>query len=216
MACHRGAQVPADFPHPSSSADSAGLIDPVDQATDATAGRGRVLVRDATPQDMAAVQRIYAHHVLHGTATFEEQPPTVEDMLARRRHVVELGMPYLVAEADAEVVGYCYAAPYRPRIAYRYTLEDSIYLAQGRAGKGLGKALLAELLARCERGPWRQMIAVIGGNENQASINLHRGMGFTHVGTQPATGFKFGRWIDVVFMQRALGSGGSAPPSDLP
>lgn len=171
-----------------------------------------LIIRDAAPEDMADVQRIYAHHVLHGTATFEEVPPTVDDMLARRTHVVASGMPYLVAVLDNEVAGYCYAAQYRPRVAYRYTIEDSIYLAEGQAGKGLGKALLSALIERCEQGPWRQMIAVIAGNNNLSSIGLHRSMGFTHAGTQIATGFKFNQWIDVVFMQRALGPGSGTPP----
>lgn len=172
-----------------------------------------VTIRDASVDDMMHVQRIYATHVLHGTATFEEVPPTADEMLARRAQILATGMPYLVAVINGEVVGYCYAAQYRPRIAYRYTIEDSIYLAENQAGKGLGKALLAALIERCEQGPWRQMIAVIAGNNNFSSIGLHRSMGFTHAGTQIATGFKFGQWIDVVFMQRALGEGKSTPPA---
>lgn len=170
------------------------------------------IVRDATPSDMEAVQRIYAYHVLHGTATFEEQPPDVQEMQSRLAQVRELGTPWLVADLDGQIVGYCYAALYRPRAAYRYTLEDSIYLAEGQTGKGLGKALLAALLERCEQGPWRQMIAAIGGTNNVGSIALHRSLGFSHAGTQAATGYKFKQWIDVVFMQRALGEGGSTPP----
>ncbi|NYT63594.1 N-acetyltransferase family protein [Alcaligenaceae bacterium] len=169
-------------------------------------------IRDAVPEDMAAVQHIYAHHVLHGTATFEEEPPTVSDMLARQAHVQTSGMPYLVAVQNNDIIGYCYASSYRPRVAYRYTLEDSIYLAEGHSGKGLGKALLTALIERCEQGPWRQIVAVIAGNNNHGSIGLHRSLGFTHVGTQPATGFKFNQWIDVVFMQRALGPGSTTPP----
>ena len=171
-----------------------------------------LIIRDATPDDMIAVQGIYAVHVLHGTATFEEVPPSVDEMLGRRAQILAAGMPYLVAVLNGEVVGYCYAAQYRPRVAYRYTIEDSIYLAENQAGKGLGKALLAALIERCEQGPWRQMIAVIAGNNNFSSIGLHRSMGFTHAGTQMATGFKFGQWIDVVFMQRALGAGKSSLP----
>lgn len=171
-----------------------------------------LIIRDAMPDDMAQVQRIYAHHVLHGTATFEETPPTVDEMLARRANVLAAGMPYLVAELGNEIAGYCYAGQYRPRVAYRYTIEDSIYLGESHAGKGLGKALLSTLIERCEQGPWRQMIAVIAGNNNLGSIGLHRSMGFTHAGTQLATGFKFNQWIDVVFMQRALGSGSATCP----
>ncbi len=178
----------------------------------ATTPHPALIIRDATPGDMIAVQRIYSEHVLHGTATFEEVPPSVDDMLQRRAQILAAGMPYLVAIVDGEVAGYCYAAQYRPRVAYRYTIEDSIYLAANQAGKGLGKALLAALIERCEQGPWRQMIAVIAGNNNYSSIGLHRSMGFTHAGTQVATGFKFNEWIDVVFMQRALGAGKNTLP----
>src|SRR5690606_37810489 len=122
-----------------------------------------------------------------------------------RNQVLASGMPYLVAVINGEIVGYCYASQYRPRVAYRYTIEDSIYLAEGQSGKGLGKALLSTLIERCEQGPWRQMIAVIAGTHNAGSIGLHRSLGFTHAGTQPSTGFKFNQLIDVVFMQRALG-----------
>ncbi|PLC52673.1 GNAT family N-acetyltransferase [Pollutimonas nitritireducens] len=178
----------------------------------ATTAHPALIIRDATPDDMAAVQRIYAEHVLHGTATFEEVPPSVDEMRERRARTLEAGMPYLVAVLNDEVVGYCYATQYRPRVAYRYTIEDSIYLAENQAGKGLGKPLLAALIERCEQGPWRQMIAVIAGNNNFSSIGLHRSMGFTHAGTQVATGFKFNEWIDVVFMQRALGAGKNSLP----
>jgi L-amino acid N-acyltransferase YncA len=175
--------------------------------------QGRLIIRDAQADDMVEVQRIYAHHVLHGTATFEETPPTVQEMRERREKVLEQGLPYLIAELNNRVVGYCYASQYRPRVAYRYTIEDSIYLEDGHSGKGLGKALLSALIERCEQGPWRQMIAVIAGHDNQGSIGLHRNLGFAHVGTQAATGFKFSQWIDVVFMQRALGEGSSSKPN---
>jgi len=170
-------------------------------------------IRDATPGDIGQIQQIYAHHVLSSTTTFEEVPPTHEEMAQRLRHVLDLGLPWLVAEHDGRVLGYCYAAPYRPRPAYRYTIEDSIYLADGESGKGLGRDLLSMLIERCETGPWRQMIAVIAGTQNQSSISLHRNLGFAHVGTQPETGYKFSQWIDVVFMQRALGPGGTTPPA---
>ncbi|MEO6984764.1 MAG: N-acetyltransferase family protein [Paralcaligenes sp.] len=169
-------------------------------------------IRDATAEDMIAVQAIYTPHVLHSSATFEETPPSVQEMQSRREHVLKQGLPYLVAIINKEIVGYSYASAYRARIAYRFTLEDSIYMAIDHAGKGVGKALLAELLARCDQGPWRQMIAVIAGNNNLQSIGLHRSLGFKHVGTQPSTGFKFNQWIDVVFMQRALGAGDTTLP----
>ncbi|OWT58337.1 GNAT family N-acetyltransferase [Candidimonas nitroreducens] len=170
-------------------------------------------IRDAGTEDMAAVQAIYAQHVLRSSATFEEVPPALHEMRARREHVLQQGLPYLVAALGGEIAGYCYASAYRPRVAYRHTIEDSIYLADGRAGMGLGKALLSALLARCEQGPWRQMIAVIGGTNNSASIALHRSLGFKHVGTQPSIGFKFNQWIDVVLMQRALGEGDATLPT---
>nr|WP_237173613.1 GNAT family N-acetyltransferase [Paracandidimonas lactea] len=175
-------------------------------------------IRDATPDDIASVQAIYAHHVLNSIYTFEEIPPTVDEMRQRLDKITNQGLPFLVAVLDGVVVGYAYAGLYRPRIAYRYTLEDSIYLSPQQSGKGLGKVLLAELLRRCEQGPWRQMIAVIAGHDNRSSISLHRSLGFAYVGAQPATGYKLGRWIDVVFMQRALGAGsGSAPDAwDFP
>jgi L-amino acid N-acyltransferase YncA len=176
--------------------------------------RAVVVVRDARDADLVAVQAIYAHHVLHGLATFEEVPPTVEELAARRASVIDLGLPYLVAEQAGAVVGYCYATSYRPRPAYRYTVEDSVYIADGLAGRGIGVALLAELIARCEVGPWRQMIAIIGDSDNAGSIALHRRLGFAHVGTLRSVGFKFGRWVDSVVMQRALGSGDAARPGE--
>lgn len=171
-------------------------------------------IRAASEADLAQIQEIYAHHVLSSTATFEEIPPSVQEMGQRLHKVQAEGLPWLVAELDDRILGYCYAAPYRPRPAYRYTIEDSIYLADGESGKGIGQDLLTALLEYCEAGPWRQMIAVIAGTQNQSSIALHRKLGFAHVGTQPDTGYKFGQWIDVVFMQRALGPGGAALPAD--
>jgi L-amino acid N-acyltransferase YncA len=171
-----------------------------------------VVVRDAREQDMPAIQAIYAHEVLHGIASFEEVPPTTDAMLARRASVLELGLPYLAAELDGQVVGYSYATAYRPRPAYRYTIEDSVYVAQGMQGRGIGRALLSALIARCETGPWRQMIAVIGDSGNAGSVALHRQLGFRLVGTFEAAGFKLGRWVDTVHMQRALGPGGDTLP----
>lgn len=169
-------------------------------------------MRDARDADMAAVQAIYAHHVLHGLATFEELPPSVAELLARRAAVIGAGLPYLVAEQAGAVVGYSYASSYRPRPAYRHTVEDSVYVADGRAGRGIGAALLAALVARCEAGPWRQMIAIIGDTGNAASIALHRRHGFAHAGTLHAVGYKLGRWVDTVLMQRALGGGDTTFP----
>lgn len=163
---------------------------------------------------MSAVERIYAHHVLTGCATFEEVPPSCEELAARRAGVLDLGLPYLVAEMDGTVAGYCYATAYRPRPAYRHTIEDSVYVAEGLGGRGFGRTLLAALIGRCEAGPWRQMVAVIGDSGNAGSIALHVGLGFRPVGTLHAAGFKLGRWVDSVLMQRALGEGsGSLPAS---
>jgi phosphinothricin acetyltransferase len=181
-----------------------------------TAARiGSLVVRDAAEADMEAIARIYAHHVERGLATFEEVPPSDEEMRARRLKVLTVGAPYLVAEIDREVVGYCYAAPYHARAAYRHTLEDSVYVAPGFGGRGVGGALLAELIARCEAGPWRWMVAIIGDSGNAASIALHRRCGFESVGTLRSVGFKLGRWVDTPIMQRALGPGDSRPPDDL-
>ena len=171
-----------------------------------------LLIRDANEADMVCVQRIYARHVLHGLASFEEAAPTLEQMLARRSDVLRRGLPFLVAQQDEAIAGYSYASEYRARSAYRYTIEDSVYLADGLGGRGIGGALLAALIARCELGPWRQMIAVIGDSGNEASIRLHSRLGFTRAGTLRSVGFKLGRWVDSVFMQRELGHGDAAPP----
>ena len=171
-----------------------------------------VLVRDARAQDMEAIQAIYAHHVLTGLASFEEVPPTLEEMRARRAAVLAAGLPYLAAESVGVVVGYSYATAYRPRRAYRFTVEDSVYVAEGFGGRGLGSALLGGLIARCEAGPWRQMIAVIGNSGNEGSIALHRRHGFEHAGVLRDVGFKFGRWVDTVLMQRPLGAGAASLP----
>ncbi|MGY4478675.1 GNAT family N-acetyltransferase [Bradyrhizobium sp. USDA 3364] len=172
------------------------------------------VIRDATEVDMAEVQRIYAHHVLHGLATFEEVPPTLHEMLTRRAAVLAAGLPYLVADIDGRVAGYSYATAYRPRPAYRNTIEDSVYVSEALRGRRVGAALLQALIARSEAGPWRQMIAVIGNSGNAGSIALHRRMGFEMVGTLRSVGFKLGQWVDTVLMQRPLGLGASALPSD--
>ncbi|HSW08940.1 GNAT family N-acetyltransferase [Aquabacterium sp.] len=169
-------------------------------------------LRDSTDEDAAALQAIYAHHVLHGRASFEETPPTVPEMRQRQAAVRAAGLPFLVAEIDGALVGYCYATPYRPRPGYRYTIEDSVYVAHDRGGQGIGVALLAALIARCEAGPWRQMLAIIGHSGNAGSLALHRRMGFETVGTMRSVGFKLGEWTDTVLMQRRLGPGDSTAP----
>ncbi len=171
-----------------------------------------VRVRDATDADLPAITSIYAPQVLEGLASFEEVPPTVEEMRARRAEILRRGLPYLVAEDDGTVVGYSYATAYRARPAYRHTVEDSVYVREGFHGRGIGRALLTELIERCNAGPWRQMVAVIGDSGNLASIALHRRHGFTLVGTLRGVGFKLGRWVDTVLMQRALGGGSRALP----
>ncbi|MCA6123681.1 N-acetyltransferase [Bradyrhizobium sp. WSM 1704] len=174
---------------------------------------GKVVIRDAEDHDMADVQRIYAHHVLNGLATFEEVSPTVDEMLRRRDAVLTAGLPYLVADVDGLVGGYCYATSYRPRPAYRHTIEDSVYVLESMRGRRIGVALLGALIARVEAGPWRQMLAVIGNSGNAGSIALHRRMGFQPAGTLKSVGFKLGQWVDTVLMQRPLGPGDTAPPA---
>jgi L-amino acid N-acyltransferase YncA len=180
------------------------------QGTDCT-------IRPSRDEDVAAITAIYAHHVLHGVASFEETPPSIEEIARRRGDIVARGLPYLVAERDGRVVGYCYAGPFRPRIGYRYTLEDSIYIDANEVGRGIGRRLLAPLIERCTELGYRQMVAIIGGQETVASIRLHEALGFKHIGVFPAVGFKFGRWVDTVLMQRPLGPGADTPPdSDMP
>ena len=166
-----------------------------------------MLLRDARDDDMAAVQAIYAHHVLHGTASFEEEPPPLAEMIRRRAEVLAKGLPYLVAEIDGRVAGYSYATPYRSRSAYRFSIENSVYVDHTRHRSGIGRALLTELIARCEHGDWQQMIAIIGDSAQAPSIGLHASLGFRHIGTLQSVGLKFGRWLDTVLMQRALGGG---------
>jgi phosphinothricin acetyltransferase len=161
-------------------------------------------IRDATPADIPAIQAIYAHHVLHGLASFEEVPPDLAEMRARFDAVRAGGKPYIVAEVDGAVAGYGYAGNYRTRSAYRFTLENSIYVDESRRGNGVGIALLEALVARCRGGPWRQMLAVIGDSANAASIGVHRKAGFREVGVLKNVGFKHGRWVDSVLMQLEL------------
>lgn len=173
---------------------------------------GGVAIRPSREEDVPAIAAIYRHHVLNGIATFEDVPPEPDEIASRRRAVLDRGLPYLVAEEAGRVVGYCYAAPYRTRSAYRFTLEDSIYIDADEVGRGIGRALLAALIERCAALGYRQMIAVIGGREQWPSIRLHEALGFERVGRLPAVGFKFAGWIDVVLMQRPLGRGAATLP----
>ena len=162
---------------------------------------------------MAAITAIYRHHVLHGLASFEEAPPDQAELTRRRDALLADGLPYLVAIRGDAVIGYAYAGPYRSRSAYRYSVEDSIYVAPGQARQGIGRALLGPLIERSSACGKRQMVAVIGDSANRASIGLHAAFGFVMIGTLPAIGWKFGRWVDGVLMQRALGSGSAAAPT---
>ncbi|MDQ2102386.1 GNAT family N-acetyltransferase [Azospirillum isscasi] len=171
-------------------------------------------IRDCRPDDLARIQAIYAHHVLTGTASFEEVPPGLDELARRRDDVLARGMPYVVAETEGRVIGYAYAGPYRLRTAYRHTVEDSIYLDPDCMGRGAGRALLSAVIDRCAEAGCRQMVAVIGGSGNAASIGLHRSLGFEPAGVLKAVGFKFGNWVDSVLMQRPLSHGDAAPPDD--
>lgn len=166
-----------------------------------------LLIRDSEPRDVTAIQAIYARHVLHGLASFEEEPPDADEIARRREAVLARELPYLVADDGGEVLGYAYAAPYRTRSAYRFTVENSVYVREGLAKRGIGRSLLMELIERCERRGCRQMIAVIGDSGNAASIGLHAALGFRMVGVLENVGFKHGRWVDSVLMQRALHPG---------
>ena len=172
-----------------------------------------VAVRNLEPADMDAVTRIYAHHVLEGTGTFEEIAPSADDMRQRAEKVAALGLPWLVAEDGGAVVGYAYADRFRERTAYRYTLENSVYIDPAQFRRGIGRALLKELIARCEPLGYRQMIAVIGDSANDGSLRLHGDVGFELCGVYKKVGMKFGRWLDVVLMQRELGEGSANIPA---
>ncbi len=173
-------------------------------------------IRASTDADIAAITAIYAHHVLHSTGTFETEAPSEADMTSRRADVLGKGLPYLVAVDAGSVVGFAYGNWFKPRPAYRYSVEDSIYLAPDQHGKGLGRALLAELLARCEAVGIRKIMAIIGDSANLASVGLHEALGFKHVGKIDACGWKFGAWRDIVIMQKTMGLGDTQPPSDMP
>ncbi|MCD6665952.1 MAG: N-acetyltransferase family protein [Hydrogenophaga sp.] len=172
------------------------------------------LIRPSRDEDLDAITRIYAHHVLHGTGTFETTPPTRDEMAGRRADVLGKGLPWLVIEVDGQVMGYAYGNWFKPRPAYRYSVEDSIYMAPESAGKGLGKLLLTELLAQCERAGVRKVMAVIGDSANAGSIGVHKALGFEQVGVVQSCGWKFGRWLDIVLMQKSIGQGDSTPPHD--
>jgi L-amino acid N-acyltransferase YncA len=163
--------------------------------------------------DLAAIQSIYAHHVATSPGTFETDPPDVEEMRTRYTRIVQAGLPYLVAELDGRIVGYAYANQFRPRAAYRSTVEDSIYVAPDAIGGGIGQVLLNALIERCTALGLRQMLAVIGDSHNAASIGAHRACGFSYVGMMTSVGRKFDRWVDVVIMQRPLGAGDASPPA---
>jgi phosphinothricin acetyltransferase len=170
------------------------------------------LIRPSRDEDIAAIALIYRHHVLTGTGTFEIDPPTEADMASRRADVLAKGLPYLVVEEEGRLMGFAYCNWFKPRPAYRFSAEDSIYLAPNAHRKGLGKALLAELCARAERAGVRKFLAVIGDSANAASIGLHKSLGFSHVGVLQSCGWKFDHWLDVVMMEKPLGAGDSTAP----
>ena len=170
-------------------------------------------IRPSQVEDMTAITAIYQHHVLHGTGTFEIEPPTLAEMTARREDVLGKGLPYLVLENDGQVIGFAYCNWFKPRPAYRFSAEDSIYLAPSAAGQGWGRMLLAELCQAAEKAGIRKLIAVIGDSANAGSIGVHTSLGFNHVGIVSGCGWKFERWLDIVMMEKALGLGQSHPPA---
>jgi L-amino acid N-acyltransferase YncA len=171
-----------------------------------------ISIRNVDDRDMAAIQDIYAHHVLHGLASWEETPPDEAEMTRRRDAIVVDRFPYLVAEAEGEILGYAYASKYRPRPAYRHTVENTVYVKDGAHRRGIGRKLLAELIDRCTDLGLRRMVAIIGDSDNSGSIGLHVNAGFAHVGIIPSCGFKNGQWLDQVIMQRSLGEGDVTDP----
>ncbi|MSQ49042.1 MAG: N-acetyltransferase family protein [Betaproteobacteria bacterium] len=172
-----------------------------------------MLVRPAAPQDLPALLSIYAHHVRYGLGSFEEEAPPLVEMKRRYEEVTGSGLPYLVAEENGEVLGYGYCALYRARSAYRFTLEDSVYVKQDMQRKGIGKAVLGALIVRCAALNYRQLIAVIGDSANAASIAVHASLGFVRAGNLRSSGYKLGRWVDAVLMQRPLSEGDMTPPN---
>ena len=177
---------------------------------------GKLIIRDTEAADLPAVTGIYAHAVINGTASYETEPPDLDEMNGRWRSLLASGHPHLLAVAGGSIRGYAYAGPFRTRPAYRFTVEDSVYVAPGAQGTGVGKALLGALIRRCEAVGFRQVIAVIGGGtEHPASVRLHRSHGFRQIGIIEGSGYKHGRWLDTVLMQRTLGAGKAAPPDAL-
>lgn len=172
------------------------------------------LIRPSRDADLPAITAIYAHHVLHSTGTFETEPPTATEMKSRRADVLDKGLPYLVVEQDSEVAGFAYGNWFKPRPAYRYSVEDSIYLAPRAQGQGLGRALLAALLTHCEAAGIRKVMAIIGDSANAGSVGVHLALGFEEVGKIDACGWKFGAWRDIVIMQKTLGAGDTLPPGE--
>ena len=172
------------------------------------------LIRPSTSQDLTAMAGIYAHAVLGGTGSFEIEPPQPEELALRRDAVLAQGLPWLVAQTEAGVQGFAYATRFRPRPAYRFSVEDSVYVDPAAQGRGLGRLLLAELVSLCAARGARQMLAVIGDSDNLASIHLHRRLGFEPSGQFSQVGYKFGRWLDIVLMQRSLGPGAQTLPHD--
>ena len=170
------------------------------------------IIRASREADVARITEIYDHHVRHGTASFEIEPPDAAEIARRRAGVLDQGLPYLVAEIDGRVVGYAYAGPWRPRPAYRWSVENSIYIDHNVTRSGLGRLLLPALIEHCTAAGRRQMVAVIGDSAHLPSIRLHEAFGFRHVGTLQNIGFKFGRWLDSVLMQRPLGPGADTVP----
>lgn len=170
-------------------------------------------IRPSRDEDMPAISAIYAHHVRHGTGTFELDPPSLADLGQRRAEVLSRGLPHLVVAAQGQVLGFAYCNWFRPRPAYRFAAEDSIYIAPNACGQGLGRALLAELVAAAQRAGMRKLIAVIGDSANAASIGLHRASGFSHVGVLKSSGWKFGQWLDTVLMEKSLGPGDTTSPA---
>lgn len=173
-----------------------------------------LLIRPSAAADLPAIAKIYGHAVLTGTGTFETEAPDDAEMARRRDDVLGKGLPWLVAERGGQPLGYAYANHFRPRLAYRFCLEDSVYLDASARGQGIGRLLLAELIAQCEARGARQMLAVIGDADNAGSIALHRACGFEPCGRFASAGWKFGRWLDVMLMQRAMGPGGASAPED--
>ena len=171
-------------------------------------------VRASTPQDLPAITRIYAHHVLHGTGSFETEAPSEAEMTRRRDEVLSRQLPYLVAEdADGQILGFAYANWFKARPAYRFSAEDSIYVADGQHGRGLGRLLMDALIEHCEAAGVRKLIAVIGDSNNLGSVGVHRAAGFSQVGVMRSVGWKFGRWLDIVMMEKTLGDGDNSAPT---